>query len=185
MNAIKEQPSLNLKFVLITFVAVAVTFIVHEIAHWTTGEALGNAMAMTLNSSYTLSDKWLKEWHGLAITAAGPIATLLQALAVYLLLKRKANVLLFPFLLTCLWMRLLASIINFFNLNDEGKVGVALGIGGYVLPALMVAFLLYLVYDISKTRQLSVKWVSITAALVMTFSTILIFADQALQLRIL
>jgi hypothetical protein len=43
---------LSVKYAAITFVAVGVTWLLHEFAHWTTGEALGNSMVMTLNACY-------------------------------------------------------------------------------------------------------------------------------------
>jgi hypothetical protein len=173
------------KYVLITILAVIFTWTIHEFAHWMTGELLGNTMIMTLNTCYPASGKYLEDWHATIISAAGPAITLLEAIIFYVILKRNQSNLLFPFLLTCLYMRALAGFMNIINLNDEGRISKALGIGVFTLPILVVAPLLFLVYDIVVTKNLKAKTVGLTAFLIMLFSSIIILSDQIFKIQLL
>ena len=175
----------NLKYALTTMLAVVSTWALHEFTHWITAEALGNDMIMTLNTCYPKSGEYIESWHATVISAAGPVVTLIQAIIFYYLLKRISNKSLFPFLLTCLYMRFLAGVMNFINPNDEGRVSVDLGLGKFTLSIIIVGILFYLTYNISKTMGLKAKQILITTLLIMLFSSIIILADQSLKLIIL
>ena len=166
-------------------IVVSFTWTLHEFTHWITGELLGNDMIMTLNTCYSESGQYIKNWHSTVISAAGPIITLIQAITFYYLLKMKSNKSLFPFLLTCLYMRLLAGLMNFINPNDEGRISIDLGLGTFTLSILIVGILFYLTYDISRVRGFKTKLISITTLLIMVFSSIIILTDQTLQVIIL
>ncbi|KAA3440390.1 hypothetical protein [Rufibacter hautae] len=173
------------KYVLATLAAVALSWPLHELAHWLTGELLGYDMTMTLNATYPTGRKYLHEWHGHVMSAAGPILTILQALLIYFLLKRNGTTLLFPFLVTCLYMRLMAAGISFLNPNDEARISKALGIGMFTLPLLVSGLLFFLTYDVSKARKLKTKLILWTVFLIMFFSSILILSDQAFKVKLL
>jgi hypothetical protein len=175
----------NFKYVLATLVAVIFTWILHEFSHWTAGELLGNDMVMTLNGCYPKSGQYLENRHATIVSAAGPIVTLIQAIVFYFLLKVKSEKLLFPFLLTCLYMRFLAGVMNFINPNDEGRISTDLGLGLFTLSILMVGVLFYLTYAASKAKGFRVKFVVSTILLIMLFSSVIILSDQALGVKIL
>ena len=153
--------------------------------HWLTGEALGNNMVMTMNSSYPESRQYVSSWHATVVSAAGPIATLVQAIVIYSLIKTRHNLVLFPFLLTCLYMRTIAGFLNFINPNDEGRVGVDLGVGKFTLSILVVAFLFYLTYKAISNNGISRKKVIMTTLVVMFLSSVLVLFDQAVKITIL
>ncbi|RAU82460.1 hypothetical protein [Pontibacter arcticus] len=169
------QQQVGINYILLTILAVAFTWLLHEFSHWLTGELLGNNMAMTLNSSYPLAGKYGAASHANLVSIAGPLVTLLQAVIIYYLLKSGKAFLLFPFLLTCLYMRVMAAGLNFINLNDEGRVSQSLQLGTFTLPLLISAILFYLVYAVVKQRQLSSRMIIITTLLVMFVSSIMIY----------
>ena len=173
------------KYTLITLLAVVFTWLFHEFMHWLTGEALGNKMVMTINSGYPESRQYVSSWHATVVSAAGPVATLVQAIIIYSLVKTRYNLVLFPFLLTCLYMRTIAGFLNFINPNDEGRVGVDLGVGKFTLSTLVVAFLFYLTYKAISNNGISRKIVIITTLVVMFLSSVLVLFDQAVKITIL
>lgn len=173
------------KYTLITLLAVVFTWLFHEFMHWLTGEALGNKMVMTINSGYPESRQYVSSWHATVVSAAGPVATLVQAIVIYSLVKTRYNLVLFPFLLTCLYMRTIAGFLNFINPNDEGRVGVDLGVGKFTLSILVVAFLFYLTYKAISNNGISRKIVIITTLVVMFLSSVLVLFDQAVKITIL
>ncbi len=185
MSQLKERPKISFLYIFVTFSAVIVSWLIHEFAHWSTGEILGNEMRMTLNKCYPQAGKYAEDWHGTIISAAGPVITLIQAFIFYALLRRSSNKLLFPFLLTSLYMRTLAGAVSFINLNDEGRVSRDLGLGPFVLPLLVFGILFYLVYSTVTTKRYDTKFITMTTLLIMLFSSILILLDQAFKITVL
>lgn len=171
----------NVKYILATLIAVAATWMIHEFSHWITGELLGNDMVMTLNACYSKTGEYIQHWHSTVTSAAGPMVTLIQAIVVYYLLKVRSSLYLFPFLLTCLYMRFLAGAMNFINPNDEGRVSLDLGLGTFTLSIVIVAVLSYLTYDTIRTKGFKTKWIAATVFLIMLFSSVIILADQAFK----
>ena len=181
----KAEANIDYKYVLLTMVAVIFTWTLHEFSHWIAGELLGNEMVMTLKTGYPKSGEYIANWHATIISAAGPLMTLIQAIIIYYFLKIKSNKLLFPFLLTCLYMRFLAGAMNFINLNDEGRISADLGLGAFTLSILMVGILFYLTYTISKKKEYTTKLIVMTTLLIMLFSSIIILGDQVLKIKVL
>lgn len=181
----QNKQVINFTYILVTLLAVSATWLVHEFAHWGVGELLGNEMVMTLNTCYPIAGNYLADWHEVAISAAGPAITILQAFIFYFLLQKDKSTLLFPFLLTALYMRALAGVMNFINLNDEGRIGEQLGLGFFTLPFIVFGILFYLVYCIVTTKELGFKIVAGTTLLIMLFSSMLILLDQALRITVL
>ena len=173
------------QYALVTLIAVLFTWLIHEFAHWGTGELLGNDMIMTLNTCYPTTGMYAGSWHDSVISAAGPLITLGQAIVFYLLLKRNSSVLLFPFLLTCFYTRFLASVMNFISLNDEGRISSDLGLGVFTLPLLASGVLFYLSYDTIKGKGFKTTLIVQTVLWIMLFSSILILTDQAFKIRLL
>lgn len=82
-------------------------------------------------------------------------------------------------------MRSLAGVMNFINLNDEGRISRELGLGVFTLPIIIVAILLYLVHDIKKRKGYSCNSILVTSLIIMLYSSILILSDQFLKILIL
>lgn len=181
----QPEQKTTLSYILITALAVIFTWLLHEFSHWLTSELLGYESMMTLNKVSTdAEDK--SEWHGMIISAAGPLVTILQALGVFLLLTfRTWRKTLYPLLFTAFYMRLLASVMNLISLNDEGAVSEYLGLGTFTIPIIVSAFLFYLVYSVSKQHQLSWKFQLSTTLTVMVVSSVLILVDQFYHIRLL
>ena len=176
---------LTLKYTAISMIAVFMTFFFHELFHWIAGELLGYKMTMTLNSVSLTEGKYLKSWHETIVSAAGPVFTILQASTFYMIMTQNKNFLFYPFLFAPLYMRILAGVMNFINLNDEGRIGNTLGIGTFTLSMIVCMLLLFFVFKISKQNNYTVKFQVTNLLLTMLFSSILILADQFLHVKII
>jgi hypothetical protein len=185
MKTINQTQNITLKYISVILIAVGATWVLHEFAHWLTGELLGNDMAMTLNGGYPVAGEHKEDWHKMPIDIAGPFITIIEALIVWLLIKKRNYILLFPFLATCFYMRLLAGGMNAINLNDEGRISNELGLGTYTIPVLVTTFLFILVYNVCRAKHLTSKLIAVTFLLIMIFSSVLILTDQAIKIRIL
>ena len=172
-------------YVLTTFLAVFMTWILHEFAHWATSKLLGYEAMMSLNKSGPVGKVSMSKGDHMLISAAGPIITILQAMVVCFLLQRNWNKHLYPIVFIPFYMRLLAGIMNVFKANDEGRISEYFGIGLYTLSIVVSGFLFYLVYSISKKHELTKKFNLYTTLLVMLFSSLLILGNQFFQIRLL
>jgi hypothetical protein len=172
-------------YTLFTALAVFFTFLIHEFAHWGMGELLGNQMTMTLNSANSVTNTYLKEWHTNVVSAAGPLITLLQAVLFYFLNAHNRMERWYPFLVTPFIMRSLAGMVNIVNPNDEGRIGLSLGIGLYTISILLSSSLFYLVHRISRQYNFSQKFNMITFVLIILFTSILIMANGYFKLTII
>lgn len=179
------QPKIDRTYIAISGMAVLLTWLLHELSHWAAGEWLGYDMVMTLNSGYPVSRQYSQELHYQLISAAGPIFTLGEALLIFILMKKSRRVWLYPFLFTCFYMRLFATVISFRRPNDEARISTALGIGKFTLPILMTIALFLLLYNVSKSYGFKSKFNLINLGLVILFSSLIILADMYFKVRLL
>jgi hypothetical protein len=177
--------SITLRYVLFVAIVVLATWIIHEFAHWATGEYLGYDMGLTLNTAYPLSHNFKFSIDYQFISIAGPLVTIIEAIIVFLLLKKRRNAYLFAILLTCFYMRLVAMGLSFINPNDEARVSEFAGLGKFTLPVIVNIFLFYLVYNIVKQHRFKTSFIAITFALIILFSSIIILSDQYFKIRLL
>lgn len=182
MQPIKTK--VRAKYIIITAFAVLSSWLLHEFAHYLTGEALGYKMAMSLNQGYPVDGHYNRDLHYQLISAAGPLVTLIEALLVSLLMQRRRTVLPYPFLFICFYMRLLAAGMSFINPNDEARISKTAGIGAATLSIFVVALLFCLIYKTSKQYGFSKKFNWVNLGLVILFSSIIILNDQAFTVRI-
>lgn len=141
-------------FYLLLFVAVPATFIIHEFAHWMTGELLGYSMMMSLNAVSPAEGVYRSAIDAMIVSAAGPLITILQAVIAYLLIRRSGRSVFYPFLFVALFMRAAAMLVSIANPNDEARISMMLGIGTWTLPALVIAGLFVLTWMASRTLRL-------------------------------
>lgn len=179
------KTQINLKYIFITLLTVAGTWLIHEFAHWSMGELLGYNMKMTLNTAGLIDGSYEQVWEKLLVSAAGPIVTIAQALICWILIMKRPNQYLFPLVFTPFYFRTLASAMNLINLNDEGRVSEAMGIGTFTLPIIVSLFLFVLLYSASKKMYLKTSFIAWTTLLVMIFSSVIILSDQIIQIRLI
>jgi len=175
-----SQPvnKIDLSYILLAAFAVLSSWLLHEFAHYVVGTILGNKMVMSLNTVYPVSGHYLHDSDHLRVSAAGPVITMLEAVVIFLVMRKRNKIHLYPFLFVCFYMRLLAMIISLTNINDEARISKALGIGTFNLPLLVNGVLLYLLWKISKQYAFSTKFNLLNLLLIVFFSSIIILADQ-------
>ena len=83
--------SISFNYVLLAILAVVLSWVLHEFAHWSVGTFLGNEMAMTLNTSYPTSGQFVQETDANIVSIAGPILTILQAIIFFFMLRNNGS----------------------------------------------------------------------------------------------
>lgn len=171
---------INPRYILLLAVAVVATFFFHEAAHWLMGELLGNDMRMNLNAAWPVSGVYAGAWDQVFVNAAGPLFTLLQALVVFIILRRGGSHEWYTALIAPFVMRLLAAGVNVINPNDEGRLSAEAGLGLWTLPVLMVLILFILVYSTSR-RHFFTRWFNAANVLLtILFCSLVIMGNQYL-----
>lgn len=185
MQHTETKYPVNKDYVALCMGAVIFSWLVHEGAHWAAGQLLGYDMVMTLNKGYPKNGMYNHPAHYQLISAAGPAITLMQAAFIFLYMRQRAALLLYPFLFTCFYMRFLATGLRISNPNDEARISSWLGLGTFTLPLIVVAFLLFMLYRISRQYRFNGKLQLHTALPVVLTSSAIILVDQFFFLRIL
>ena len=138
-------------------IATFLTFFFHEMSHWLAYELLGFDAGFTLNgASVKDTTQKLSKTQRIITGACGPIFTIIQAIIFYFILKKKKNLMLYPFLFLPFIMRLGAAWANQFKPNDEGRISLDLGLNLYTVSAIVVTFLFFLVFKISRTNKIPI-----------------------------
>ncbi len=174
------KPSINIQYILITGLAVVLSFFLHELAHYGAGILLGYDMGMTLNSAFLLEGEYIQEWHHHFVSAAGPILTILLAFVFFYIIRKTNNKLWYPFLFLAFYSRLLAMTVSIFNPNDEARISAWLGLGYWMLPLVVCFTLFVLLIKTSKEQKYSLKFNLINYLLASVFVAGIVFSDQYL-----
>lgn len=150
--------------------------LMHEAAHWLTGVALGHEMLFGLNVVRTVGAVPPRD--AALISAAGPVFTFVQGIAAFAVFRRSGSVLAFSLLLWAAFMRLTAWGISWLSApNDEARVGIALGVGPWVLHALVSLPLVALAVFAIRWRR-SDRWELALSYLVLsTVTTAIVVSD--------
>lgn len=172
------------KYILVMITATFLTFFFHEMSHWIAYELLGYDAGFTLNGA-SVKDSSIKltKTHRMITSAAGPLFTIIQAIVFYYILQKRNNIMLYPFLFLPFIMRLGASWANQFQPNDEGRISLDLGLNLYTISAIVVAFLFFLVYKISKKNKYSVVFNMITCIISIILLFGLVYLDSKHKIR--
>jgi hypothetical protein len=173
-----EKDFLTIKYTIFTLLAVVTSFLLHEVFHWITGQALGYNMILTLNKVYPKNLSYVHDWHFTLISAVGPLVTLAQAVFVYFLLRKTSNLYFYPFIFAASYLELLSGIMNVSRPNDLGRISQTFGLGLFVIPIIFVFVHLYVIFKTSKKQGYSSKFNGLTLFLVLLFSSIWILANQ-------
>ncbi len=168
----------------VMIVATFLTFFFHEMCHWIAYELLGYNAGFTINGA-NVKDSSIKlpKAHRIITSAAGPVFTIIQAVVFYFILKKYTNILLYPFLFLPFIMRLGASWANQFQPNDEGRISLDLGLNLYTISAIVVAFLLFLVFKTSKKNKYSIVLNIITFVVSAILLLCLTYLDSKYKFR--
>ena len=142
-------------FVPILFLVGVATFVVHEFFHWLAGVSLGYPMIVTPNRVF--SETPMTAMHALAVSAAGPIATYVQAIVGYHAIRTRESLAGFALVYMAFFMRLVAMAVSVFNPNDEARISRDLGLGLWTLPAIVVSMLFILVFASSRRLKLTLR----------------------------
>ena len=148
----------NNKFkMLLMFIPVAYfSFFFHELGHWTIGELLGNDLTLRLNGVSTKhGGDYLENTH-LPITLGGVCFTLLLTIIFWGVIEKCKLIYAYPFVFFNFFMRLFPQIMNF-DVQDEAKISMLLGIGKYTIAIIVLISMFLITLRASYVLKLNYK----------------------------
>lgn len=161
--------------------AAIVTWGLHESVHFLTGIGLGYDMWITFNQVGLVEGQYDSNMHEIMVAMAGPIATWIQAVLAFLVIRRFRTLWTYSFLFLACWMRAVAMGISFIaNPNDEASASVLMGLPMWVLPSLSVLMLLALTFAGSRAIKAGWKGNVIAYAMASLVTAAVVFSDQLL-----
>lgn len=174
----------NIKYLIVMIIATFLTFFFHEMSHWLAYELLGFDAGFTLNgASIKDSTQKLSKAQRIITSACGPIFTIIQAVIFYFILNKNKKLMLYPFLFLPFVMRLGASWANKFKPNDEGRISLDLGLNLYTVSTVVVIFLFFLVFKISKKNQIPLVLNLVTFMISIILMFIIAYLDSIYKFR--
>lgn len=148
IEGIKDESRLKLDLLIILLFIPAgyLTYLFHELGHWTIGTLLGNEMVYTLNGVWPRNEYYLSNDHGIFVLLGGPVFTIFQAAFFSSIIERGKNHYAYPFLFFPVFSRFFSLFLGGFAKQDEAKISAILEIGRYTAASivLMILFMILL-----------------------------------------
>ncbi len=121
------------------------SFLIHELAHYLTGEGLGYDSWFNLNYAGFNTEARPSPVEQSLITLAGPAITLLQAIVAAMLIRSRHQLWLYAIVVVALYQRATAFGISMMVYpNDEARISMLWGLPIWLLPLIFVSALLAL-----------------------------------------
>lgn len=171
-------------YTIVLTIASFLTFFFHEMSHWIAYELLGYDAGFSLNSANLKNPKIeLSKTQRIITSGSGPLFTIIQAILVYFLIKKRRNLFFYPFLFLPFLMRLGAGVANVFQPNDEGRISLYLGLNLYAISFIVVGFLFFLVYKTSKREHYKIKTNIFTFIMSLLFILLISYIDYKFKIK--
>jgi len=155
-NDLRES-QINWK-VIVSIIPIAfLTFLFHELGHWTFGELLGNEMTLSLNNSTTKNGYFLNDSDALWSAVGGPLFTIIQALIfLFVTWKTKSNIA-YSIAFFAVFSRFFSIVFGGINLQDEARIASLLGINKYLIAAIVLSILSLILWKCNRIMKINLK----------------------------
>jgi len=155
-NDLKES-QINWK-VIVSIIPIAfLTFLFHELGHWTFGELLGNEMTLSLNNSTTKNGYFLNDSDALWSAIGGPLFTIIQALIFLFVTWKTKSSIAYSIAFFAVFSRYFSIVFGGINLQDEARIAFMLGINKYFIAATVLIILFLILWKCNKIMKINLK----------------------------
>jgi hypothetical protein len=144
--------------VMMAFIPIAfLTFLFHELGHWTFGAVLGNDMTISLNNSAPRNGNFINDTDALWSAMGGPVFTLIQALLFLLLTSITKSVYAFSIAFFAAFSRFYSLVFGGIKLQDEARISAMLDWNTFLVPAIVLILLFVILLQSIRIMKLSIK----------------------------
>jgi len=144
--------------VILAFIPIAfLTYLFHELGHWTFGELLGNDMTLSLNNSAPSGGFFKNDNSALWSAIGGPAFTVLQGL-IFLLITwvTKSNVA-YSTVFFAVFSRFFSLVFGGIDLQDEARIASMLHTSKYFTAAIVLLTLFVILWISTRIMKISIK----------------------------
>ena len=153
-----QETKLTVIIFLLFIPAGYTTYLFHECGHWIVGELLGYDMVYGLNGVWPRTGNYINSSHCLYVNLGGPLLTILQSFAVFIIIEKKKTIFAYPFVFFPVFTRFFTLILGGFDKQDEAKIAAILGIGTYTTAFIVLLILLILLLKSSTKLNIGLKY---------------------------
>lgn len=160
VDGIKNESPLrfDLTIVLLFIPAGYITYLFHELGHWSVGTLLGNEMVYTLNGVWPSNGSSLSDDHGLFVLLGGPVFTIFQSIFILTIIENKKTNYAYPFLFFPVFSRFFSLLLGGFAKQDEAKISTLLEFGSYTVASIVLMILLIILLRASFILRIGLKY---------------------------
>jgi len=142
----------------VAFIPIAfLTYIFHELGHWTFGELFGNDMTLSLNNSAPQTGHFIDDSDALWSAIGGPLFTMLQALIFLLLTWLTKSIYAYSFTFFAVFLRFFSIVFGGINLQDEARIAAMLDMNKYLVAAITLSILFFILWRSNRIMNLNKK----------------------------
>lgn len=160
VDGIKNESPLrfDLTIVLLFIPAGYITYLFHELGHWSVGTLLGNEMVYTLNGVWPSNGNYLSDDHGVFVLLGGPVFTIFQSIFFLSVIEKKKNNYAYPFVFFPVFSRFFSLFLGGFGKQDEAKISAILEISRYSVASIVLTILLIILLRASFKLRIGLKY---------------------------
>lgn len=179
LNDLKES-QINWKVAVLIIPIAFITYIFHELGHWTFGELFGNDMAISLNNSAPKSGYFLHNSHALWSAIGGPLFTIIQALLFLVITHITKSIYSYSITFFAVFSRYFSIIFGGISLQDEWGIASLLGINEYLIATFVLTVLFLILWKSNRIMSLNLKAVGYFTVLAVFSNLMVIGTDKLL-----
>ncbi len=162
------QSKINFRFFVFLIPVAYMSYLFHELGHWSVGEVLGNRMVFSLNYVWPKDGHYIREGQDLYVLLGGPSFSMLEAIIALLIIERTRALYAYPFAFFPMFNRIFSLLFGGFSKQDEAKIAHLMNTGSYAVAMIVVAILLSIVIRCSHKLDITLK----TNGYILTASTV-------------
>jgi hypothetical protein len=144
-------------FFLLLIPAAYVSYLFHELGHWSVGELLGNEMAYSLNYAWPKSGSYVHASDGVLASMGGPAFSIVQSLIALLIIERYRTLNAYPFAFFPMFSRYFSLLLGGFEKQDEAYIALMLGVWKYLVALIVLVTLTAIVARCSSRLRIGLR----------------------------
>jgi hypothetical protein len=147
----------DFRFFLLLIPAAYLSYLFHELGHWSVGEILGNEMAYSLNYAWPKSGGYVHPNDGVLVSMGGPAFSIVQSLIALLIIEKYHTVNAYPFAFFPMFSRYFSLVLGGFEKQDEAQIAIMLGTWRYLVALIVLVTLTAIVARCSSRLGIALR----------------------------
>jgi hypothetical protein len=132
---------IDVRFFLLFIPAAYLSYLFHELGHWSVGEILGNRMVFSLNFVWPKDGHFVHATDELYSSIGGPAFSILQSILALLIIEKYRALYAYPFAFFPMFSRYFSLLLGGFEKQDEAHIALMLGVWKYLVALIVLVTL--------------------------------------------